>query len=358
MFQRGVLAQMKQQAELQADHLRVMNERITELRGEKEKLEELEAERDRGTAKGRSYEESVFDAIASIARGARRRRRGGRRHPRRGRPQGRRRRRDRRLLGPARGQIVFEAKDRRLSRNEALAELDGCLATRSASYAVLVVPSEDELPARTHANTEFNANKVFCVYDPEDGSTLSLEVAYTLARARVLMARDDADGLDAVALRTEVERAIQALEEVRKIKVQLTNASTGIENAHKLVGTMADSVRGPPRAGQRADRRRGARGRVVAVARRAVVHGRVQGVFFRDTVRRAAQQRGVAGWAANRPDGTVEVWLEGEQDAVDSMLRVLHDGPPRAEVERVDVDEVEPQGLERASRRASGSSRG
>ena len=81
------------------------------------------------------------------------------------------------------------------------------------------------------------------------------------------------------------------------------------------------------------------------VARRAVVHGRVQGVFFRDTVRRAAQTRGVAGWASNRPDGTVEVWLEGEADAVDSMLRVLHDGPPRAEVGRVDVDEVEPEGL-------------
>jgi acylphosphatase len=83
----------------------------------------------------------------------------------------------------------------------------------------------------------------------------------------------------------------------------------------------------------------------VAVARRAVVHGRVQGVFFRDTVRRAAEQRGVAGWASNQPDGTVEVWLEGDRDAVESMLRVLHDGPPRAEVERVDVAEVEPAGL-------------
>jgi acylphosphatase len=82
------------------------------------------------------------------------------------------------------------------------------------------------------------------------------------------------------------------------------------------------------------------------VARRAVVHGRVQGVFYRDTVRRAAQQRGVAGRAANRSDGTVEVWLEGEQDAVDSMLRVLHDGPPRAEVERVEVSEAEPEGLD------------
>jgi len=81
------------------------------------------------------------------------------------------------------------------------------------------------------------------------------------------------------------------------------------------------------------------------VARRAVVHGRVQGVFYRDTVRRAAQQRGVAGWAANRADGTVEVFLEGPADAVESMLRVLRNGPPRAEVERLDVSEAEPQGL-------------
>jgi acylphosphatase len=81
------------------------------------------------------------------------------------------------------------------------------------------------------------------------------------------------------------------------------------------------------------------------VARRAVVHGRVHGVFYRDTVRRAATQRGVAGWAANRADGTVEVFLEGDADAVESMLRVLHDGPPRAEVERVDVAEAEPEGL-------------
>jgi hypothetical protein len=243
-FQSAIVRQMKQQAELQAEHLRVMNERITELRAEKEKLEELEAEREKGAGKGRSYEESVFDAIAGIARGRGDdaeavgdvRGEGGRKGDVVVGIDG--------CAGQPRGHIVFEAKDRQLSRNAALAELDGCLTTRGASYAVLVVPSEDELPARTHANTEFNANKVFCVYDPEDGSTLSLEIAYTLARARVLMARDDADGLDAVALRTEVERAAQALEEVRKIKVQLKNASTGIENARGLIETMADAVRG------------------------------------------------------------------------------------------------------------------
>jgi acylphosphatase len=83
----------------------------------------------------------------------------------------------------------------------------------------------------------------------------------------------------------------------------------------------------------------------VAVARRAVVHGRVQGVGYRDTVRRAARQRDVAGWAANRADGTVEVWLEGDPGAVEAMLRALHDGPRFALVERVDSEDAEPQGL-------------
>jgi hypothetical protein len=228
----------------QAEHLRVMNERIVELRAEKEKLEELGAEREKGTAKGRTYEEAVFDAIDAIARGR------GDDCDAVGDSRGEGGRKGDVVVGvdaaggPARGRIVFEAKDRQLSKNAALAELDGCLETRSAGYAVLVVPSEDELPARTFANHEFNANKVFCVYDAEDGSTLSLEVAYTLARARVLMARDDAAGLDAVALRAEVERAVQALEDVRRIKSQLTNATTGIENARSLVDTMAGTVRG------------------------------------------------------------------------------------------------------------------
>lgn len=87
------------------------------------------------------------------------------------------------------------------------------------------------------------------------------------------------------------------------------------------------------------------------VARRAVVHGRVQGVNYRETVRRAAEQRGVAGWAENCGDGSVAVWLEGEPDAVASMLRVLHEGPRLAQVERVDVSEAEPRGLSGFERR-------
>ena len=79
--------------------------------------------------------------------------------------------------------------------------------------------------------------------------------------------------------------------------------------------------------------------------KRVVVHGRVQGVFFRDSTRRRAEAAGVAGWVANRPDGTVEAVLEGDADAVESLVRWLHDGPRGAGVERVEVEDGEPEGL-------------
>lgn len=81
------------------------------------------------------------------------------------------------------------------------------------------------------------------------------------------------------------------------------------------------------------------------VAREVVVHGLVQGVFFRDSCRREAQRLGVAGWARNEPDGTVAAWFEGPAEAVDAMTAWCHDGPPRARVERVDVHPAEPRQL-------------
>jgi acylphosphatase len=81
------------------------------------------------------------------------------------------------------------------------------------------------------------------------------------------------------------------------------------------------------------------------IRRHVVVHGRVQGVFFRDTARRQADSRGVSGWINNRPDGAVEAVFEGDADAVESMVRFCREGPRGAEVERVEVNEEEPEGL-------------
>ena len=81
------------------------------------------------------------------------------------------------------------------------------------------------------------------------------------------------------------------------------------------------------------------------VRRRVTARGRVQGVFFRDTVRREAERAGVAGWASNEPDGSVEVVLEGDQETVERLVALCRSGPGRAEVEEVSVREEEPEDL-------------
>jgi acylphosphatase len=80
--------------------------------------------------------------------------------------------------------------------------------------------------------------------------------------------------------------------------------------------------------------------------RRVVVHGDVQGVFFRDSTREEAERRRVAGWVANRSDGAVEAVFEGEAAAVGRMVEFCREGPSRADVERVEEAEEEAEGLE------------
>jgi hypothetical protein len=213
------------------------------LRDEKEKVEEVEAERERGTAKGRTFEEHVAEAVDAIALA-----------------QG-----DvaeavgdwkeatgktgdvvvsiDATAGPPRGRIVVEAKDRRLSSPRALGELDKAMAERSADFAVLVVPTAEEVPARLEPLREYNGDKLVVALDPDSGM-LPLELGYRLARARVLMKRADGDGIDAGAVRDAVERALAALSEERKIKQQLTGAKTGIDKAYGLVEAMGARVRG------------------------------------------------------------------------------------------------------------------
>jgi hypothetical protein len=249
-FQRAAVAAIRQSSDQQHAHLREMNGRIGELQLELQKLQaekakaiEVAAEHDRSTAKGRPYEEAVFDAVDAIAAGQ------GDDCDAVGDLPGVGGRKGDVLVGidgcngPPRGRIVFEAKNAQVPKKRALAELDEAMAQRDAAYAVWVVPSEDQLPARTQALREVNGDKLFVVYDPEEGSRLSLEVAYSLARARVLMARGDADGLDASALRAEVERTLGALEDVRRIKQQLTHAANGIEGARAVLEELDRRVR-------------------------------------------------------------------------------------------------------------------
>ena len=79
--------------------------------------------------------------------------------------------------------------------------------------------------------------------------------------------------------------------------------------------------------------------------RRVRAHGRVQGVFFRDSVRREARRRGISGWVRNCPDGSVEAVFEGPPDAVAAMVDYCRAGPGHSEIARLDERSEEPEGL-------------
>ena len=250
-FKAGTVSVLKRAAEQQDVNLRALNEQIAglkaevvKLQAERDKAVEVAAEHARSTAKGRPYEEAVVEAIDEIAtaRGDAcdaRRRPAGRRRPARRRA-GRRRRLRRAGAGAdrVRGQERSRLEEPRAGR---AGRGDGTARRRLRR---LGRRERGAAPGRVQQLREVSGDKLFVAYDPEDGSRLALEVAYSLARARVLMAKAGGDKLDAGALRTEVERALGAMEDVRRIKTQLTSAAGGIEQARALLDGMAERVRG------------------------------------------------------------------------------------------------------------------
>lgn len=75
------------------------------------------------------------------------------------------------------------------------------------------------------------------------------------------------------------------------------------------------------------------------MALHAIIHGRVQGVYFRDFVKHHARGLGIRGWVRNRyHDGTVEVQAEGDRESLERLLEQLHRGPPSARVDRVEAE--------------------
>ena len=69
-----------------------------------------------------------------------------------------------------------------------------------------------------------------------------------------------------------------------------------------------------------------------------LICGRVQGVFFRDSMRHAAQRLNIRGWVRNRSDGTVEAVVQGEPSAVDAIVQWARRGPPQARVDKIDIE--------------------
>ncbi|MEA2355880.1 MAG: hypothetical protein QOD61_2009 [Solirubrobacteraceae bacterium] len=256
-FKAMAASMMRQAAERQTTQLDAMTNRLEEmrleisgLRAEREKLVEVAAERDRGTAKGRTFEQLVHEAVDRLALAQ-----GDGCEAVGDQLEGTRKTGDVVVCidgaaGPGRGRIVFEAKTSQLSRPKALAELDRAIGVRCADYGILVVPTEADVPARMVPLREYGGDKLIVSLDlptaaAGEGPHLALQVAYALARARVLMARgaEASERVDCAAIRETCERAVTAMEDVRRIKVQLTGARTQIDKAGEIVETMTTRVR-------------------------------------------------------------------------------------------------------------------
>ena len=235
----------RQQNEGEANRKRIeaLQRELIELRERTDADERVAAEAERGTAKGFTFEERVHEAVERIAAargdcashtGAEGAEGGGKKGDT--------------LIelgaadGPACGRIVFEAKDKKLSKNAAWAELNGGMAARAASFGVLVVAGEDRIPSGREQLTEYEGNKLIVAVDRDEPDSLTLEVAYRLAAARVLMARDRELDVDAVAVRDITAEAITLLKQAQAIRSILTGIKTSSDKARANLDAMIASL--------------------------------------------------------------------------------------------------------------------
>jgi hypothetical protein len=235
----------RRQRDREADR-RQVDELVREVVTLRERLaasEAIEAEHARGTAKGLGFEERVHEAIQAIAaaRGDAASHTGGEA------AEGGGKKGDTLVElgacdGPAQGRVVFEAKDKKLSKNDAWAELNEAMAARAASFGVLVVAGEDRIPAGREQLYEYEGNKMIVAVDRDEPAGLALALAYRLAVARVAMARDRDLTVDAVAVRDAAEEAISILKQAQAIRSTLTGIKTSSDKARAGLDGMVAAV--------------------------------------------------------------------------------------------------------------------
>jgi hypothetical protein len=218
--------------------------KMAELSGLDQGREALEEAEDAGTRKGRSFEDRVDSAIERIAaaRGDASSHTGGES------AEGGGKKGDTLVElgaadGPAAGRIVFEAKDKKLSKNDAWKELNEGMGARAASFGVLVVAGEEKIPSGRETLTEYEGNKLIVAVDRDEPECLALEVAYRLAAARVAMARDHDLTVDAAAVRDAAEEAVSCLKQAQAIRASLTGIKTSSDKARATLDEMVEAVK-------------------------------------------------------------------------------------------------------------------
>jgi len=145
-------------------------------------------------------------------------------------------------LGTALATIVFEAKNKRLSKNDAWSELNACMRERDAAYSVLVVAGDDKIPAGLEDLTEYQGNKIIAVLDRDDPDPLALRLVYRYVRARVLAATDTTLQVDASGIRDASEEAQAALKRANRVRKSLTGITSGAEAARTELNSLIEDA--------------------------------------------------------------------------------------------------------------------
>jgi hypothetical protein len=251
-FKDGVVRAVKSSQEAQQVERHEDRKRIEALTAEiaamRERLgakQELEAEQDRGTAKGRPFEERVHQVIDEIARG-----RGDVAHhvgdvrAETGGKKGDTVVEIGAAAGPALGKIAFDPKNAAsIGRPKAWEVLNGSLEDRGADYAVLVVSSEEAVPPGTQSLVEYEGNKMIVAVDCDEPERIVLETAYCLARARALAVREDELALDALAMKEAIDQARRALESLKKARQSLTGMRKSADSMEEALGSIEEGVK-------------------------------------------------------------------------------------------------------------------
>ncbi len=216
---------------------------IAEASGLEQGREALEEAEGAGTRKGRSFEERVSAAIERVAMS-----RGDAARPTGDEPGAGGSKKGDVVVeigaaeGASQGRIVFEVKDSRLSRPKAWEELNGALEARVASFAVLVVAGEANMPPDREQLHEYEGNKLIVAVDPEEPDDVALDVAYRFARLRVLLASESDLAVDAGGVRDAAAEARAALDALKAIKSSMTKATNNVEQAKAAVEAMVGVV--------------------------------------------------------------------------------------------------------------------
>ena len=235
----------RQQNEGEANRKRMeqLQRELIELKERDAAAELVAAEAERGSAKGRTFEELAHAALETIASehgdaaihtGDTSNEAGAKKGDTVVELGG--------ATGAALATIVFEAKNKKLSKNDAWTELAACLRERDADYAVLVVAGEDKIPSGLEELTEYQGNKMIAVLDREDPDPLALRLVYRYVRARVLAAGGGVLEVDAAGVQDAAEEATAQLKRANRIRKSLTGVTSSAQAARAELDAMLADV--------------------------------------------------------------------------------------------------------------------